>query len=232
MSGTDLKIKNVASLKLPESAFNENKLTSQIRMKVQKGDSIKGVYSRKDVATGQFSNLLRINEKGENEAFWFESFGISKKKLPLFKEQNIFPYEIEIRQDSLKSNCFETIEDSLYWLNISEFIPEFVFEDNTSEDDLGNYLVLPFKHLKSFSFYIENEAGISCAEKENSILKSNSIGEVSTKSLQVSPTILKVEYIIKLKERTIDGPEKVKEYLDLLQYWKEVSTKKWILKIG
>jgi hypothetical protein len=232
MSGTDVSIKNVATIKLPESIFSENKLTSQIRMKIQTGDSIKGTYSRKDVATGNFSNLLRINVKDEEDAYYFESFGISKKKVDITKAQSVFPYEIEIKQDSLAENCFQEIEDSLYWFDASSFIPEFVFEDQTEKDELGDYLVLPFKQLKICSFYIENDKGVSCQEQELSIVKSNFIGEISTKCVQVSPTMLKIEYVLKLKERTISSVEHVKDYLEFLQYWKEISTKKWVMKIS
>lgn len=227
MKGTDISLKEMVDLPLPESKLTENKHTTQIRCKFDKNNTFQPKYNRKDLLSGHFSNLIRTDQQD----FWIEELGISDTSHTFSKEQAIYPFEIEIKQDSLENTFFQEIGDSLFWFACEKSLPKYIFDSNTSAADLGDYLVLPFKHLRTYSFYVENENGIKSEEQESLISYSNTVGEVSSKCVQMTSTVMKIEYTIKLKTRIIDGNSQVKEYLDFVQKWEEVRNKKWILKM-
>jgi hypothetical protein len=227
LNGTDISLKEIRDLSLPQSQMYENKHTCQVRMNVNLVDSVSCFSSRKDILTGHFSNLV----KNKGASTWMQSFNVSDTILPILNQESKYPYDLEFSQDSLKTNSVEKIDDSLAWVNALDFLPENIFDESDENTNLGNYLVLPFKYFKSFAIYLEVGQGVTVMENDVVIQISNGIGEISAKCMQMSPNMVKLEYQIKLKERIVNGEESVSEYRSFLSKWQEVRTKKWIVKI-
>jgi hypothetical protein len=227
MSGDDINVKNIVDMKLPESTMLENKHSTQVKLNIEKNDSIYMSYSRKDIITGHCSNLLR----GNDTLFWLSSFGISDKLIEPTKIGAFFPYELEYSQDSLTSKGIQSIEDSLYWLNFEAITIPYLYDEDELIFELGDYIVLPFKKMNIYSIYISAPNNITCQEQEAFLKFENSIGEISAKMISVSPTMLKVEFVAKVKTRVVEGEESVEEYKMFLTKWNEIQHKKWIVSM-
>lgn len=227
--GTNDELKNTSPMLLPESGTNDNSHSGNILFTFEKGDSIKTVMKRRDVFKGQYSFLVR-NQSGEA---WLEELGISRDSL-IMKPASVdyfYPYETKFELDSVEVNVFEAIDDSLYWLNVSDFLPIGVYQEDEAYADWSDYIILPFLKKNELSFFVKSESPIAIAEESKELSFKNDIGSIQAKVNQVNENIVKVEYKIHVSKRLITGKEDVKNLQDLMKNYQEIRNKKWIVRI-
>lgn len=224
-------LREQSMIQLPESGNRSNVHSAQIRIDLTNKEE-RSMFTRKDKLTGHYSFLTR-DDLG---SIWHEELGIAPDSISLnptlidgLRTDAVYPYQVEFNQER-SEDFFQTIDDSIGWLDISALLPLGVYQDDELDAVFGDYLVLPFLKKHSISIFVQNDSGISIAEELNSIKASNDVGSVEVELFQLNDRIVKVQVNINLEKRYLRG-EDIASFRALLQKYTEIRQKKWLLKL-
>lgn len=226
-------LKEQIMVALPESEGRFNMHAAQIKLKLNKGEE-ESTYTRKDRLSGHYSFLTR-NRLG---AIWREELGILPDSMmlhPTLKNglpvSPVYPYQLEYNQTDRKESFYQSIDDSLGWLDISSLLPLGVYQDDELDADFGDYLVLPFVKNHAISIFVQSNDAIAIAEDERMLELSNGVGTVKIELFELNDKIIKVQLSIEIARRYLSGREDVEQFEALLQRYAEIRSKKWLLKL-
>ena len=219
-----------SSIAIPAGNEKSNTHFANLLMEVSYNDSIISKTKRKDVFKGHFSYLTRSRNGND----WLNEYNVlhDTTELEPSREDAFYPYEIEFVQEGLTRSFFKEIDDSLFWFESEDLLPKGVYEENETDDELGDYLVLPFLKTNSISVFVKSEKSIQLAEDMNELSFENEIGQVNTKILQLNDNMLKLTYSIIVKKRFVDGEVEVEQFKELLEKNKDIRSKKWVVSIS
>ena len=225
-------LKEQSMILLPESSNRSNMHTAQLKIELNKDEALSN-FSRKDRLTGHYSFLTR-DDLGST---WFEELGIAPDSISLeptfvdnLRTDPIYPYQVEFNQAERSHEFFQTIDDSIGWLDLSSAFPLGVYQEDELDADFGDYLVLPFVKKHAISIFIQNDEGVSIAEDVHSIEISNDVGSIEIKLFQLNERVVKVQLNIELVKRYLKGDD-IESFQTLLQKYSEIRQKKWLLKM-
>lgn len=232
LSGERDILKEQSMILLPESRKKQNMHAAQVKVKLNKGEAISS-YSRKDKLTGHYSFLTR-DDLGVT---WLKELGIAPDSISLaptlinnMRTATTYPYQVEFNQEERSHAFFQTIDDSIGWLDLSSILPLGVYQDDEIDSDFGDYLVLPFTKKHSISIFLQNDEGVSIAEDEHEISISNDVGTIQMKLFQLNATVVKAQLNIELEKRYLKDDD-IESFKALLQKYSEIREKKWLLKM-
>lgn len=220
-------LKDQFAVLLPESPGKMNRHKASIVMKLDK--DLGATMKRKDRLNGHYSFLTR----GGYSSIWLDELRIAPDSVEIepASVQGYYPYKTEYAQSDLTFDGFQKFGDSLVWFDPSDLLPMGVYQDNEADEELGNYVVLPFLKQTEIAVFIQSESPISIAEDEKEIAYSNSIGEVKAKISKADDTVLKATFSVETKKRYLDNEADIKAFEELLQKYAEISKKKWLLSV-
>lgn len=105
-------------------------------------------------------------------------------------------------------------------------IPQYIFsESEDNESELYNYVILPFEKSIKYSVYYQSDVKLTLVGT-NEVKISNSVGEISYKSAQVSETIISINLTLNITDRYLNTPEKISQFEELITKWSEVRQTK------
>lgn len=221
-----------AMILLPESRSKYNVHTAQIKIDASR-DGVESPYSRRDKLTGHYSFLSR-DDLGP---IWLEELGIAPDSISVqptlnegLRTEELYPYQVEFNQADRNHAFFQSIDDSIFWLELSSILPLGVYQGDELDADFGDYLVLPFVKKHAISVFIQNDAGIAIAEDEHTIEISNEVGSISIKLFQLNNKVVKAQVNIDVNKRYLEGDD-IDQFEQLLQSYSEMRQKKWVLKM-
>lgn len=224
MTGKNVTLDELLQVGLPESGVNENTHFTKVMFSLNKDNTAR--MKRDDDLTGHFSFLLRDN----SERAWLDELNINDTLIKTQEQNGVYPYGKKYRQDTLVKFDLIDLNDTLSWFTLNEFLPVSFFIDDEEKSELGNYVVLPFLKKESLSFYITSDEIIKLGEQFTDNLI-NSVGQVSVSSIQMSDNLIKVNYEMKLEKRILVSKADNQYFKDLIRFWDDVSTKKWLVTI-
>lgn len=221
MKGGIKKTDELIRVGLPQSTGGEN--THFMRCMVNLSED--GVSVRRDDDfSGQFSNLIR----GKSEAAWLEELNITDTLLAASEENALYPYSKKYKQTLSEGFELNKLSDSLFWFSLDNMLPHSFFDEGEESEEMGDYIVFPFLKTENFSFYVMSEGNLKLAESFNE-KRANGIGSVTVSCIQATDNTLKLTYEMKLDKRILASVSEVEEFIDLVSFWKQVRSKKWIV---
>ncbi|AEA43034.1 DUF3858 domain-containing protein [Fluviicola taffensis] len=219
---------STSSVLLPQSDFNSNKHTATIVLKTGHLSDTSIRINRRDSFTGQHSVLFR----NPSTARFFKNMKVSDTILAPHELKYVYPYPINFKQEDTIYTCFSNFDENLYAFNAEKLIPSFIFFADETKEPVADYSIIPFGKQQKYSIYIESPNALKIADKVTSLVKSNSAGSVKTEIIQTDPNKIKINYEIKLEKRILSNVTESNEYLELVQEWANIVTKKWIIQEG
>jgi hypothetical protein len=204
---------------LPKSVATDN--TNFVKLLVKK-EGEKLSYRRDDHLSGHFSTLVRSND----QSYWLHKFALEQDSLNYFSQESFYPYNLDVSTSDVSNFTVAKNETGTKSISLKNMIPQNIFSDSEEEEnELYNYVILPFEKSIKYSVYYQSDVNVTLNEK-NDVFLSNSVGEISYKSTQVNETIISISLTLIIKDRYLDGPEKLKAFEELLMKWSEVRQTK------
>lgn len=218
-----------SAIKIPSSKSSINRQVSFVSLEIVPTTPSLCAIQRKDVLNGHYSFLARSYDR----KLWLKELGILsvEKELSPKTIGEYYPYKCDFFQNDDTLEVISSIDDSLYWLTLTDLIPKGIYTEDEKEMELSDYIVLPFKKENSISFFVNHTSTIALAEDEKEISFSNAVGSISTKVMQASPSSLKIELKIAIKERYLSNENSIKAFKDLIDNYAIMRQKKWIISL-
>jgi hypothetical protein len=219
MLGKEGVLEKLLPVTLPKSVATDN--TNFVKLLVKK-EGEKLSYRRDDHLSGHFSTLVRSND----QSYWLHKFALEQDSLNYFSQESFYPYNLDVSTSDVSNFTVAKNETGTKSISLKNMIPQNIFSDSEEEEnELYNYVILPFEKSIKYSVYYQSDVNVTLNEK-NDVFLSNSVGEISYKSTQVNETIISISLTLIIKDRYLDGPEKLKAFEELLMKWSEVRQTK------
>ena len=220
-------LKETGIVAIPESSAKDNMHSAQVVVDLN-GETLESQISRKDNLDGFYSLLGR----NASSPFWLNQWGVSPDSVALeyASLEDIYPYQLKFKQDSIELNVFERIDDSLGWFLPEKILPLGIYEKGEQDTEYGDYLILPFLKKDRISIFVKSDTPLQIAEEEKELQFENKIGKLSMKTYQMTDEVLKFDFEIEIKERYIEGDD-VAAFKEFLQQYSELTTKKWVISL-
>lgn len=222
LNGKNVTLDELLRVQLPESGMKEN--THFVKCMLNISSDTTAIMKRDDDLSGHFSYLLR----GKSEKDWLTDLNICDSLIAVNSKSEIYPYGKKYKQEAEVRFELKDLNDSLSWFSLNGFLPNSFFIDDEENNELGDYVVMPFKKMESFSFYVTSESDIRLGEQFSDKL-TNSVGEVSVNSVQMSDKMIKISYELKLEKRILTSKQETQSFIDLIEFWDDIADKKWLI---
>lgn len=219
MLGKDGVLDKLLPVTLPKSGSLDNSHFVKLLVK-KEGEKLS--YRRDDHLSGHFSTLVRSND----QSYWLHLFALEQDSVNHFQQENFYPYNLDVSTSDVSNFLISKNENGSTSIALKNMIPLTIFsteEDN--EYELENYVVLPFEKSLKYSIYYQSDNKVNLSVK-NEIYLSNSIGEISYKSVQMTENVISINVTLTIANRYLDTPAKLKDFNDLLLKWSEVCQTK------
>jgi hypothetical protein len=193
-------------------------------MNLAQSDSVQ--IKRRDSFSGHYSTLIRKNNNNNFKQLFLQNDSISETE-----KMEVFPYTLTFKQEFARSGYITKLEDKTYWIKTDSLIPNVLFLEDESKEEMGNYTILPFIKHDKFSIYLESDQAFLLAEKITDLGLNNSVGSIKVEATQVKPTTLKISYEVKLNKRTLSSTLENNLYKELMIEWNNLVQKKWLISM-
>lgn len=229
LSGDKINLKNIGMMLLPESSAKQNKHTNNVLVRLgEKSDSV--FIKRNDTFTGHYSHLI----KGKDQKNWLKDFAVADTSLVPTSQNAVFPFDVQFKQEKKigYKSLFTEIDDTLVWFQPKSILPPGVYYEGENINEMGDYVILPFLVYNKFAIYVEAPYALKLAESSRPISITNDLGTLKIELIHVNEKQLKITYEIMVNKRIVSTPSEKANLDSLLTEWKNIQSKKWVLKKG
>jgi len=229
LAGDKINLSEASSMELPLSKAKDNKHTGSIVLKVNNPHTDSIAVKRTDLLSGHYSYLLRGRTQD-----WLEQFAIADTIITSTNAAAVYPFEQTYKQEKTvaETELITPVDDSLSWFMPSAFLPENIFFEGESVNELGDYIILPFLRYEKFSVYLESTDAITLLENVRSFNMGNGVANLQVDALQVNPKMIKITYELELKKRIIGNQAEREDLQQLLENWRTIQSKKWVVRMN